>query len=429
MKKNSSAVDKIQRVKGMYDLLPAEIPTWQHVEHSACGLLDQYGYRELRLPLLERATLFSKAMGQATDVVAKEMYAFEDRNGEVLALRPEGTAGGVRAMIQSGLLQNQLSKIWYSGPMFRRENVQKGRNRQFYQIGAEAFGCNGPDVDAELITLLARLWRVLGISGLKLELNSLGTAASRARYREQLVDYLTSHRDQLDEDSLRRLELNPLRILDSKNPELTELIVNAPSLLAELDAESKDHFAQLKAMLDGVGVSYEVNPRLVRGLDYYSRTVFEWITDELGAQGTVCAGGRYDGLVELQGGPGVPGVGFAMGVDRLVELLKVQGKSVAAESPQVFVIAFGADAVAQGLRLGELLRDQIPGLRISHNFGAGSFKAQFKRADKSGADWALILGETELAASTVGLKPLRGEGEQSTIGQKELVEKLRQLLS
>ncbi len=422
-------VEKIQRVKGMYDLLPAETARWHRVERAACKLLQQYGYRELRLPLLERTALFAGAIGESTDVVAKEMYAFEDRNGDHLALRPEGTAGCVRAMIQNGLLHNHLSKVWYAGPMFRRENVQKGRNRQFYQIGAEAFGVAGPDVDAELILLLARLWQALGLTGLRLELNSLGSGQSRAAYREQLVAYFERHRQQLDADSARRLELNPLRILDSKNPAMAELVAQAPSLLDHLDDESATHFEQLREILDAAGIDYVINPRLVRGLDYYSRTVFEWITTELGAQGTVCAGGRYDGLVAAQGGAETPAIGFAMGVDRLVELLRAQGDLTAPQAPDVFVIAFGDAATASGLVLAESLREQLPGIHIDNNFGGGSFKAQFKRADKSGASFALIVGEQELADQTVGLKPLRERAEQQTVERGDVAQTLSALLS
>ncbi len=421
--------DKIQRVKGMYDLVPDDIARWQRVEHTAQQLLNNYGYSELRLPLLEKTELFARAIGQGTDVVSKEMYAFDDRGGDSLALRPEGTAGCVRAMIQNGLLHSHLAKVWYSGPMFRRENVQKGRNRQFYQIGAEAFGCAGPDIDAEIIVLLARLWRALGLTGLKLEINSLGTSESRAVYRDRLVKYLQAHYQQLDADSQRRLDLNPLRILDSKNPDMRELIAGAPSLLDDLDEQSLVHFRQLQQLLDAAGVTYEVNPRLVRGLDYYSRTVFEWVTDELGSQGTVCAGGRYDRLVDMQGGPETPAIGFAMGVDRLVALLEAQGDTTQATPPLAYLITFGEPAVRAGLVLAEALRDELPGLGVINNHGGGSFKAQFKRADKSGARFALIIGEQELADGTVGLKPLRGDGEQTTVVRHELIDVLRDRLA
>ncbi|MEM9184207.1 MAG: histidine--tRNA ligase [Pseudomonadota bacterium] len=419
----------IKRVKGMYDLVPGQTTTWQRVEATASRLLESYGYLELRLPLVERTELFSRAIGLATDVVSKEMYSFVDRNDEALSLRPEGTAGIVRAAISNGLLQGHSSKLWYSGPMFRRENVQRGRNRQFYQIGAEVFGLAGPDIDAELIIMLARLWRQLGIAGVTLEINSLGTRESRQRYREVLLDYLTTRRSDLDEDSIRRLDTNPLRILDSKSPAMAELIAGAPSLLEHLDDESAQHVAELKSMLERANVGFEVNPRLVRGLDYYSRSVFEFKTTELGSQGTICAGGRYDGLVETLGGPATPGIGFSLGVDRVVALLQEQGGELEPTPPHVFFVAVGDRAWPVAMALAEQLRDEVPGLRLTQNLGSGSFRAQFKRADKSGAELALVLGESELEAQTVQIKPLRQAGEATVVGFSDLPEALKNHLA
>ncbi len=419
----------IRRVKGMYDIVPDTSGRWQWIEATALSVLQDYGYRELRLPLLEQTELFARAIGAATDVVSKEMYAFEDRNGDQLALRPEGTAGCVRAAIQNGLLKGHAAKLWYSGPMFRRENVQRGRNRQFYQIGAECFGLVGPDVDAEQIAMLARLWQRLGIRGLRLELNSLGTSESRAVYREQLVAYLGDRFDELDEDSRRRLEQNPLRVLDSKNPALRSVIDDAPSLLEALDDESARHFEAVRAVLDELAIDYVVNPRLVRGLDYYSRTVFEWITDELGSQGTVCAGGRYDGLVEAQGGPATPGIGFAMGVDRLVELSQVQELAAPAATSHAYLVLAGERAAREGMALAEKLRSAVAGLRLDVNLGGGSFKAQFKRADRSGAPLALVAGEDELAEGALTIKPLRDGGPQRTVPFAEVVEELHRVVA
>ncbi|MFK7955521.1 MAG: histidine--tRNA ligase [Lysobacterales bacterium] len=410
----------IQRVKGMYDLVPDHTPTWQKLESGASRLLESYGYGEIRLPVLERSELFSRAIGLATDVVSKEMYSFTDRNDDLLSLRPEGTAGCIRAAIAGGLLKGHMAKLWYHGAMFRRENVQKGRNRQFYQTGAEVLGLPGPDIDAEMIIMLSRLWRELEISGLTLELNSLGTRESRQEYRALLVDYLNDHRGSLDDDSIRRLESNPLRILDSKNPAMAELIANAPSLLDSLDNASTDHFAELTAMLDEGGVGYQVNARLVRGLDYYSRTVFEFKTTELGSQGTVCAGGRYDGLVEMLDGPATPGIGFSMGVDRLVALVQQQGNECAVPAPHVYFVAAGDRAWQMALSLSERLRDTVPGLKLTQNLGSGSFRAQFKRADKSGAQLALVLGEQELADKTVQIKPLRTRGQAQVVSHDGL---------
>jgi histidyl-tRNA synthetase len=400
----------IQPVRGMNDILPDATPVWQWVETTAREVFEAYGYRELRVPLVERTELFSRSIGEVTDIVEKEMYSFKDRNGDLLSLRPEATASCVRAAISNGLIHNQQQRLWYGGPMFRYERPQKGRYRQFHQLGAEALGFAGPDVDAELILMSARLWRALGLEDLRLELNSLGTVESRADYRALLVEYFSACRDQLDEDSLRRLEQNPLRILDSKNPALQALLAAAPSITDHLDAASATHFAELQAALDAAGIPYRVNPRLVRGLDYYSRTVFEWLSDRLGAQAAVCSGGRYDGLVEQLGGRSTPAIGWALGMERLVEL--VQDRAPPAPAPHAYLVPVGSTARAAAFALAEALRDALAGLRLLTHCGEGSLKAAMKKADKSGAAVALILGETELAAGQVLVKPLRTGGEQ-----------------
>lgn len=398
----------------MHDILPADLPHWHKLEETVRSVFGRYGFSEIRVPLVEKTELFARAIGAATDVVEKEMYTFEDRGGDQLSLRPEGTAGVVRAVIQNGLLYASPLRLWYCGAMFRRERPQKGRTRQFHQVGAEVFGASGPDIDAELLALCQRVWNQLGITGLRLEINSLGTAAERQMYRSELQRYFTDKRSELDEESLRRLERNPLRILDSKMPEMQSVIAGAPSLQDHLGAESRTHFQQLRDLLGQLGVDYEINPRLVRGLDYYSQTVFEWITTRLGAQGTVCAGGRYDGLVELQGGKPWPGIGFAMGQERLVELMREEVAPMP-ESPHVYLVTVGQDAVSAGLMLAERLRTAVPALRIESNLGGGSFKAQFKRADRSGAALALILGEEEMASGMVSLKSLREDIAQQRV--------------
>ncbi|MDE1167198.1 MAG: histidine--tRNA ligase [Pseudomonas sp.] len=418
----------LQAIRGMNDLLPDQTPLWRYFESTVAGLLDTYGYRQVRMPIVEFTELFKRSIGEVTDIVEKEMYTFEDRNGDSLTLRPEGTAACVRAMLEHGLTGGgQVQKLWYIGPMFRHERPQKGRYRQFHQIGLEVFNLEGPDIDAELIVFTARLWKALGISdAVTLELNSLGTSEARARYRGALVEFLTAHLDKIDEDSQRRLKTNPLRVLDTKHPETQAVLVNAPKLADYLDEESRVHFEGLKARLDAVGIPYVINPKLVRGLDYYSKTVFEWVTDKLGAQGTVCAGGRYDGLVEQMGGKPTPGVGFAMGIERLILMLETLGQvpESIARTVDVYLCAFGEQAELAGLALTERLRDQLPGLRLQVNAGAGSFKSQFKKADKSGALYALILGDDELAQQVVGFKPLRGQGEQQNIAWDALAEHL-----
>jgi histidyl-tRNA synthetase len=404
---------QIPAVRGMNDVLPAEIGAWQRFESCTRALLGAYGYEEIRVPLVEHTELFRRAIGEHTDVVGKEMYTFTDRGGDSLTLRPEATAGIVRALIANGMLRGQRHKLWCLGPMFRHEAPQAGRYRQFWQVDVEAVGCPGPDVDGELIALSARLWQLLGIGGLKLQINSLGSPESRQEYRARLVDYLRAHEAQLDADSLRRLGGNPLRVLDSKNPEMQQLIRAAPLLTEHLDAPSREHFAALCAMLDAVGIPYEINPRLVRGLDYYNRTVFEWITASSGAQNAVCSGGRYDGLIAQLGGDATPAVGFAMGVERLVALLVAAGGAPAARPPEVYVVVGGGEAEVRALQLVERLRSERPGVRFELNAGGGNFKTQFRRADRSGALLALVLGEDELARGVAAVKPLRATAGQS----------------
>lgn len=410
----------------MNDILPEQTPAWQFVEQTLRTLLASYGYSEVRMPLVEKTELFKRSIGEVTDIVEKEMYTFEDRNGDSLTLRPEGTAGCVRAAIENGLLYNQTQKLWYLGPMFRHERPQKGRYRQFHQLGVEVFGLEGPDVDAELILMSARLWRLLGLEGaVTLQLNSLGSSYARAMYREKLVRYFEQHMERLDEDSRRRLHSNPLRILDSKNPAMAALIAAAPKLTEHLDAESKAHFDELCAQLEAAGVSYQINPCLVRGLDYYGRTVFEWVTDKLGAQGTVCAGGRFDGLVEQLGGKATPAIGFAIGLERLTALLDEGVVPLERFRPHVYLVRVGDMAQQHAMLLAERLRDEVPGLRVQLHHGGGSFKSQLKRADKSGAALALVMGEEEVVNGTVGVKPLREQAEQQTLALDRIVPFLR----
>jgi histidyl-tRNA synthetase len=364
----------LQAVRGMNDILPSESMLWQSLEATVREVLAAYDYHEIRLPMVERTELFARSIGEVTDIVEKEMYTFSDRNNESLTLRPEGTAGCARACIEHGLLHRQTQRLWYAGPMFRYEKPQKGRYRQFHQVGVEAYGMADPDIDAELICLTARLWRRLGIGEVRLQLNSLGSSVARAAYRERLVAYFETRRAELDEDSQRRLHTNPLRILDTKNPAMREVVAEAPMLLDHLDAESQSHFAELRALLDTAGIDYEINPRLVRGLDYYCKTVFEWVTDTLGAQGTICAGGRYDGLIEQLSGPAVTGIGFAMGLERLVAMLAAAGYSGANSNPHAYLIMVGDVAQRQGLALAEGLREQLPQLRLRMNCGGGGFE-------------------------------------------------------
>ena len=410
----------IQAIRGMNDILPGETSRWQYVESLFRELMAAYGYSEIRLPSLEKTELFKRSIGEVTDIVEKEMYTFEDRNGDSLTLRPEGTAGCVRACIQNGLLHNQTQRLWYMGPMYRHERPQKGRYRQFHQLGVETFGFEGPDIDAELIAMTARLWRKLALADeVSLEINSLGSSETRQAYRDALVAYLQQHQDQLDEDSLRRLDTNPLRILDSKNPAMQSMIEAAPKLLDHLDEPSRHHFEALCGSLDAMGIAYRINPRLVRGLDYYSKTVFEWVTDRLGAQGTVCAGGRFDGLVEQLGARSVPAMGFALGLERLVALL--EDKEIPDMSaPHAYLLLAGEAAEQQGQVLAEQLRDKLPQLRLAMNCGGGSFKSQMKRADKSGAQLVLILGENEVTNQQISIKHLRQEQAQQVMTLTEL---------
>lgn len=411
----------------MNDCLPTQSPLWQKVEGVVKNVISAYGYSEVRMPIVEMTHLFSRAIGEVTDVVEKEMYTFEDRNGDSLTLRPEGTAGCVRSGIENGLLYNQEQRLWYIGPMFRHERPQKGRYRQFHQCGVEVFGLDGPDVDAELIMMTARLWRELGIAQhVRLELNSIGSLEARANYRTALIDYLEQYQNVLDEDCKRRMYTNPLRVLDSKNPDVQAILGDAPQLSDYLDAESKQHFAGLCELLDAAGIEYTVNQRLVRGLDYYNRTVFEWITESLGSQGTVCGGGRYDGLVEQLGGKPTPAVGFAMGLERLVLMMETLGNTDVRRSVDVYMVTAGEGTMMAGMKLAEQLREQVPGLRVMTHFGGGNFKKQFKRADKVGAAIALVLGEDEVAAQTVVVKDLAG-GEQNTVAQAEVAKLLAHL--
>ncbi len=419
---------KIQAIRGMHDILPEQANIWRQIENTVIAVIQSYSYQEIRFPLVEKTELFARSIGELSDIVAKEMYTFTDRNNESLTLRPEGTAGCVRAGLEHGLFHNQIQKLWYIGPMFRHERPQKGRQRQFHQIGLEAFGLPGPDIDAELILLCARIWKMLQLENITLQLNTLGTATVRAQYRELLIEYFSGHKQQLDEDSQRRLHQNPLRILDSKNPDMQKIISDAPSIHDHLDAESADHFAGLKSLLDEASVAYSVNPHLVRGLDYYGKTVFEWTTDLLGAQGTVCAGGRYDGLVEHFGGKLTPAIGCAMGLERLIELVQVDGAPDQADGmPHVYLI-LADEAVQVGLKLAETLRDALPGLRLMSNCGGGSFKSQFKKADKSGARFAIILGQEELRNQAVGIKSLREDTEQITLPLADLAEFVKRQL-
>ncbi|HCG8434419.1 TPA: histidine--tRNA ligase [Vibrio parahaemolyticus] len=418
----------IQAIRGMNDCLPTQSPLWQKLENTVKNVISAYGYNEVRMPIVEETNLFSRAVGEETDVVSKEMYTFDDRNGDSLTLRPEGTAGCVRSCIQNSLINRDEQRLWYMGPMFRHERPQKGRYRQFHQCGVEVFGLNGPDVDAELIMMTARLWRELGIDKhVRLELNSIGSQEDRADYRTALVAFLEQHIDVLDEDCKRRMHTNPLRVLDTKNPDIQAILGDAPRLSEYLGEESKAHFAGLCELLDAAGIEYTVNERLVRGLDYYNRTVFEWITESLGAQGTVCGGGRYDGLVEQLGGKPTPAFGFAMGLERLVLMLETLELTDVRRSVDVYVVTAGEGTMMAGMKLAEQLREAISGVRVMNHFGGGNFKKQFKRADKVGAVVALVLGENEVADNTVVLKDLVG-GEQETYNQAEVAEKIAALI-
>jgi histidyl-tRNA synthetase len=407
----------------MNDILPDVTPYWQSVEAKLNSVLSSYGYQEIRFPIVEKTALFSRSIGEVTDIVEKEMYSFEDRNGDGLTLRPEGTAGCVRAAMQNGLI-HQTQRLWYMGPMFRHERPQKGRYRQFHQIGVEAYGFNGPDIDAEMILMTARLWKQLGLTGVTLQINTLGSTEARLAYRDVLIAYFEAHQAQLDEDSQRRLHTNPLRILDSKNPEMQKLNEGAPKLLEHLDEVSAQAFKALCERLDQAGIAYEVNSRLVRGLDYYGKTVFEWVTDQLGSQGTVCAGGRYDGLVSQLGGKGVTAIGFAIGIERLIALLEATNALPEIKGMDAYIVAVGEAAAKQAPILAEQLRDQIPDFKLITHCGGGSFKSQFKQADRSGARWTLILGEDEISQQVVSVKTM-ATGEQEMIAWDALADYLR----
>ncbi len=415
--------DIIRSIRGMNDILPDLTPYWQAVETTIQQVLTGYGYQEIRFPIVEKTELFCRSIGEVTDIVEKEMYTFTDRNGDSLTLRPEGTAGCVRAAMQHGLL-NQTQRLWYMGPMFRHERPQKGRYRQFHQVGVETYGFSGPDIDLELILMTARIWKQLGLDGVTLQINSLGSTAARLAYRDILVAYFEQHFAELDEDSQRRLQSNPLRILDSKNPAMQAVIEAAPQLLDHLDEASQQEFTALCQQLDRLGIPYQVNPRLVRGLDYYSKTVFEWVTDKLGSQGTVCAGGRYDGLIAQLGGKQATAMGFAIGLERLIALLEATKSLPEPRKMDAYLVAVGDQAVQQAPLLAEQLRDQIPDLKLITHCGGGSFKSQFKRADRSGAHWTLILGDDEVNMQQVGVKNM-ATGEQESIAWDALAEYLR----
>ena len=416
----------IKSIRGMHDVLPDESHRWQSFEAIIRQLMSSYGYREIRMPLVESTDLFCRSIGEVTDIVEKEMYTFEDRNGDKLTLRPEGTASCVRAGIQNGLLHNQIQRLWYNGPMFRHERPQKGRYRQFHQFGVEVYGIDTPDIDAELILIGARLWKQLGLQGIRLEINTLGSNQARTEYKQVLVDYLNQHRELLDEDSVRRLESNPLRVLDSKNPAMKDMLDKAPALMDHLDDESRQQFDKLTSSLDATGIKYTINTRLVRGLDYYCKTVFEWVTDELGAQGTICAGGRYDGLVEQLGGKATPAVGFALGMERILALLESQQQQQI-ETIDVYMVILGESSEIKGLQLAEEVREKMPDLKMIAHCGGGSIKSQMKKADKSGAKIAIILAEGELENQQVTIKYLREKKEQVTVSFENLNEFIRSL--
>jgi histidyl-tRNA synthetase len=418
--------ETLQAVRGMNDILPDEAQLWLWFEDMVRDWLEGYGYRNIRMPLVEPTTLFKRAIGEVTDIVEKEMYSFVDElNGDELTLRPEGTASCVRAVLQHNLLYNAPQRLWYAGPMFRHERPQKGRYRQFHQIGVEALGFAGPDIDAEQIVMCARLWRKLGIRDVALQINTLGDAASRHRHREKLIAYFEQYKERLDADAQRRLYSNPLRILDTKNPAMQELVSSAPKLMDELEDAALQHFEAVQATLKRHGIAFEINPRLVRGLDYYNRTVFEWVTTRLGAQGTICAGGRFDGLIEQIGGKPAPACGFAMGVERLLALLQEDGMQNPPTPVDVYVVHQGEQAQDMAWRVAEGLRDN--GLRVLLHCGGGSFKSQMKKADGSAAASAVIIGDDEVAANAVMLKSLRGGGEQQRVGLQDLQQKIREI--
>lgn len=418
--------DQIKSIRGMPTLLPDELAKWQFVESKIKQIMNAYAFREIRTPLIERTELFQRTIGENTDVVTKEMYSFTDRKDQSLTLRPEATAGVIRAGIEHSLFYNQTQKLWSMGPMYRYERPQKGRYRQFHQINMEAFGYQGSAIDLEIILMTSRIWKTLNIEALQLEINSLGTPASRQAFRQVLVEYFTDHKDNLDDDSVARLETNPMRIMDSKNPDMKDLIAAAPKITDYLDSESKEHFSSLLAALELHGIEYELNPTLVRGLDYYTKTVFEWTTDQLGSQATVCGGGRYDGLVEQLGGKNVCGIGCAIGMERLTELVEVSVEKAENIEPKIYIVAVGEGVEMHASLLAEKIRDENKNCVIEMNMDGGGFKQQFRKADKSGAELAIILGEEEINEGTVSLKPLKTDQEQKTIKQEELIEQLNE---
>lgn len=418
--------DQIKSIRGMPTLLPDELAKWQFVESKIKQIMNAYAFREIRTPLIERTELFQRTIGENTDVVTKEMYSFTDRKDQSLTLRPEATAGVIRAGIEHSLFYNQTQKLWSMGPMYRYERPQKGRYRQFHQINMEAFGYEGSAIDLEIILMTSRIWKTLNIEALQLEINSLGTPASRQAFRQVLVEYFTDHKDNLDDDSVARLETNPMRIMDSKNPDMKDLIAAAPKITDYLDSESKEHFSSLLAALELHGIEYELNPTLVRGLDYYTKTVFEWTTDRLGSQATVCGGGRYDGLVEQLGGKNVCGIGCAIGMERLTELVEVSVEKAENIEPKIYIVAVGEGVEMHASLLAEKIRDENKNCVIEMNMDGGGFKQQFRKADKSGAELAIILGEEEINEGTVSLKPLKTDQEQKTIKQEELIEQLNE---
>lgn len=418
--------DQIKSIRGMPTLLPDELAKWQFVESKIKQIMNAYAFREIRTPLIERTELFQRTIGENTDVVTKEMYSFTDRKDQSLTLRPEATAGVIRAGIEHSLFYNQTQKLWSMGPMYRYERPQKGRYRQFHQINMEAFGYEGSAIDLEIILMTSRIWKTLNIEALELEINSLGTPASRQAFRQVLVEYFTDHKDNLDDDSVARLETNPMRIMDSKNPDMKDLIAAAPKITDYLDSESKEHFSSLLAALELHGIEYELNPTLVRGLDYYTKTVFEWTTDQLGSQATVCGGGRYDGLVEQLGGKNVCGIGCAIGMERLTELVEVSVEKAENIEPKIYIVAVGEGVEMHASLLAEKIRDENKNCVIEMNMDGGGFKQQFRKADKSGAELAIILGEEEINEGTVSLKPLKTDQEQKTIKQEELIEQLNE---
>ena len=419
--------NKIQAIRGMNDLLPADSDLWSSLDDTISNLLISYGYKYCRTPIVESTETFSRAIGEVTDIVEKEMYTWEDNNGNSLTLRPEGTASVVRMMIEHNLPREGIQKVFYNGPMFRHERPQKGRYRQFHQVGAEVFGASDAKIDAELISITDSLWKSLGINA-RLEINSLGSKESRSTYRKILTGFFNENISQLDEDSLRRLKTNPLRILDSKNKDLELLISNAPKMIDHLDDKSKEHFTILKTYLDNLDIPYEVNPKLVRGLDYYNQTVFEWISNDLGSQGTICGGGRYDGLVEKMGGNPTPAIGFAMGLERIALLIQDKNIQLVNKRCQIYFVALGDKAQIESMKLSKKILQVLPNITLSNDISMGSLKSQMKKADKSNADFALILGEEELSNNQLSIKPLKGQGVQQSIELEGIIQHLQEIL-